>query len=246
MYGYKFETIPTFASPSAKLRVDEDSQDISPVVSLTSRLSHRAASIYVWVGNMVPQLRTYYTSILSRIPHVQLTTVINTLLYSIAVALVLKHVLAEIAHWNEPLEPPKQQVVHFAYELTVVAYWSATESLWYQKQWEHSGLDEECATMEQCAWSDIERTLRGFEKEYGEERFSRVEMDLKRRKVVFDIYEDRDGTYPVEIPQDNDGADMFGNVFHFEYDANSTSAYIEELDDALPDEAQSGEVGAQH
>ncbi|KAG8707843.1 hypothetical protein FRC08_000261 [Ceratobasidium sp. 394] len=112
--------------------------------------------------------------------------------------------------------------------------------------WEHSGLDDECPRMEQCAWSGIERTLRGFEKEYAEGRFSRVEMTLKRRKLVFDIDEGQGGTSSVEVPLENHGVDVFGNVFHFEYDANSTSAYIEELDDALSDQAWSGEVQTQH
>ncbi|KAG9079860.1 hypothetical protein FRC06_007377, partial [Ceratobasidium sp. 370] len=155
----------------------------------------------------------------------------------IAIPFLIKNILADIALRNQPLEPASKRVIHYAYELIVQGHRFQMKILRYQKRWEDSGMYGDRTKMERSTWFDIERTLRQFEKKYADEPLLGIGLSLKRKKTVFDIYEDQNGTYTIEVPQDNNGVEIFASDDHFKFDPDPTSAHLEELDDAAPSRA---------
>ncbi|KAG8736642.1 hypothetical protein FRC10_009068 [Ceratobasidium sp. 414] len=221
--------------------VDED-EGMSP----NRKSPYQAISAYLRSADMAFQLWLYRVSILLGVPHALLELVILVPVYLIAISLFVNYFLADKALWKqlfefEPVgEPVEKRVIHYAYELTVEGHRFQMKNLWYQKQWEDSGLYSDHDRMERCAWLDVEHTLRRFEKEYAGEPLLGIELCLKRKKTVFDIYEDQNGTCATEIPHDNSGVEIFTNEDHFKFDPDPTSAYIEELGAAALDRAGSG------
>ncbi|KAG9119668.1 hypothetical protein FRC07_005201 [Ceratobasidium sp. 392] len=155
---------------------------------------------------------------------------------------VLKQMLDNFM--NQPPESTIRRVVHYAYELTIEGHRFQMKNLWYHKRWEDSGAFDDLEAMEWCAWYDIARTLRRFEKEYASEPFLGMELRLHRTRTVFDVFQDRTGRQTTFIvPQYNHGSETFVNEDHFNFDPDPTSAYVEDPDDAGPDQAGAGGVG---
>ncbi|KAG8716829.1 hypothetical protein FRC09_015135 [Ceratobasidium sp. 395] len=180
----------------------------------------------------------------SRLPPISIDSIAKVVvIIMFTVFACVKTALSIYGLADQPLEstPTMRRVIHYAYELTVEGHRFQMKSLWYQKQWEDSGLYCERGMMERCAWNHVERTLRRFEKECAKEPFLGVALCLKRKKTIFDIYEDQTGTYPIEVPQDHDGVETFTNEDHFNFDPDPETAFIEDPnDDAGPNQAGSG------
>ncbi|KAG8777758.1 hypothetical protein FRC12_000208 [Ceratobasidium sp. 428] len=180
----------------------------------------------------------------SRLPPISIDSIAKlVVIIMFTVFACVKTALSICGLADQPLEstPTMRRVIHYAYELSVEGHRFQMKSLWYEKQWEDSGLYCERGMMERCAWNHVEHTLRRFEKECVKEPFLGVALCLKRKKTIFDIYEDQTGTYPIEVPQDHDGVETFTNEDHFNFDPDPETAFIEDPDnDAGPNQAGSG------